>query len=165
MANAATSRGDHRAGADDGPLPDGHPGKENGIDADVGPRVNAHRLDSRSVWITGTSIGRPVCSEPSIARARPHADVLLDDQVARVEVGLRSDPDVVAERHGRRSGPAGTACSPMKTPSPISKVSGCRAEPAAAESHAVADAACERAADDAPHHRIEVASRHGGTRP
>ena len=95
-------------------------------------------------------ISRSVCDDRHVRRhagvlraehlgARPPADVLLDHQIARVEVALRADPDVVADhaaaveaalddrlladeprrRRSRTSPDAGRATPrPIRTPSP-----------------------------------------------
>ena len=54
-------------------------------------------LISRSVCTMGTSAGTPVCAEPSTFAPGPQPDVVLEDEVARVHVGLRTDPDVIAD--------------------------------------------------------------------
>src|SRR5262245_5700927 len=88
---------DHRAGADDAAAADGDAGEDDGVHADVGPGFDAHGFD--------LEIGlhdRHVDGEAGVGRAehlrtRPPADVVLEDQIAGVEVRLRSDPDVVAD--------------------------------------------------------------------
>ena len=99
-ANGSTSAIDDRAGADDGALADGDARQDGGVGADVGPGADADRLDLEIGRTIGTSTGKPVWAEPEHLRARAPADVVLDDEVARVEVGLRPDPDVVADDAG-----------------------------------------------------------------
>src|SRR5204863_4575299 len=88
---------DDRACADNRALANMDAGKQHGVDADVGPRADARRLD----FEIGLN-DRDVVRQARVLRsqrtgARPPADVLLDDQVARIEVALRADPRVGAD--------------------------------------------------------------------
>ena len=42
----------------------------------------------------------PVWVEPSTLAPGPQPTIVLEDQIARVEIGLRADPDVVADDAG-----------------------------------------------------------------
>ncbi len=97
MVNGSTSSVNDGARADDGALADGHAGQHDGVDANVRPCADAHRPD-RQVGLND----RYVCRHAGVRRAQDlragsPADGLLDDQVAGVEIALRTDPDVIAD--------------------------------------------------------------------
>ena len=99
-ANGGDVGGHDRAGADDRALADRDAREDGRIGADVGPRADAHRLDLE-VGLHDRHVDRHAgVGRAEHLRARAPADVVLEHQVARVEVGLRADPHVVAD-HAR----------------------------------------------------------------
>ncbi len=57
-------------------------------------------LISRSVVTIGMSTGMPRMRRSEHLGAGPPADEILEHEIARVEIGLRADPDVVADDAG-----------------------------------------------------------------
>ena len=103
----------------------------------------------------GTSDGTPVCVEPSTFAPGPPADALFDHEVARVEVGLRADPDAIPDPAGAIHAPLNHSLFTEKHAAPDLERFGMAEDDAAADRHAVADGSCERAQHDAPHQRVE----------
>jgi hypothetical protein len=88
---------DHRTRADDRALANGDTGKDDGIDADVSRSPDAYRFD-REVGLDDRYIDRHarVFRTEHLGSGSP-ANVILDDEIARVEVTLRTDPGMVAD--------------------------------------------------------------------
>src|SRR5688500_2968008 len=89
--------GQHGARADDRALANGHAGKHDRVDADIGPGTDPHRAN-RQVSLNNRYVGR----HAGVRRAedlRPGApaDGFFDHQIAGVEIALRPDPHVIAD--------------------------------------------------------------------
>src|SRR5262249_13143513 len=80
-----------RTRAHDGALADRHTGHDDRVDADVGPRADARRPDFE-VRLNDRHVVRLAdVLRPKQPGAGTPTDILLDDDVARVEVALRPD--------------------------------------------------------------------------
>jgi hypothetical protein len=89
--------GDHGAGADDRALPHRHAGQQHRVDADVGPRAHAHRLDAQ-VGLDDRHVRRhPRVLRAEHAGTRPPPHGILEHQIARVEGALRPQPAAIAD--------------------------------------------------------------------
>ena len=113
IANGGTSCVDDRAGADDGALADRDARQDRRRSMPMSAQAPMRTGSiSRSVSMIGTSTGIAGVRRAEHLGARSPADVLLDDQVAGVEIRLRADPDVVADDAAcRRSAPG---CTPAR---------------------------------------------------
>ena len=98
------------------------------------------RLISRSVWMIGMSCGSPVCCEPSDLRARTPSDVVLQDEVARIQIALRTDPAVIADHATAAHAPLDERV--LADEDAVADLEGLwmRRDRAAADAHAVAKA-------------------------
>jgi len=87
-----------RASSHDRAASDGHSRKEHRIHADICAGKDAHRLDDK---IGGDD--RQACRQTCVLRAEnlhswTEPDIVLKDQVARIEKALRAYPDAIADR-------------------------------------------------------------------
>ena len=90
----------HRSRTDNGSLANRDAGKNGGVGADVGPGADPNRLDFE-VGADDRDIRRQggMGGTKHLGAGSP-ADIVLKHKVARVEIGLRADPDVVANLAG-----------------------------------------------------------------
>src|SRR5256712_7425552 len=135
----------HGARADNGAGAQGDAGEERRVHADVGPAADAHRLDDE-VRLDDRHVDRVAgVLAPQDLRAGAPADVLAENEIAAVEVALRTDP-------GMRADHAASVVAPLEVglvaeEHGVADLEGVRMEHEDAE--ADADAVPERAAEGA----------------
>src|SRR5437660_5452687 len=147
----------HGPRAHDRALAHRHAGQEHGVRADVGPAPHDHRLDAE-VGLDDRDVARgPRVLGAEHLRARAPAHVVLEHEVARVHVRLRSDPHVVAD-------PAGAIEPALDVRLGADEDAGADLErlqvleaDAGPDAHPVAEPPAGGPPDGAPHHRVELA--------
>src|SRR5215472_9056826 len=143
--------------ANDGALTHGHTGQDHRAGADVRSTPHDHRLDAEVGLDDRHVPGRARVLRAEHLRARAPAHVVLEHEVARVEVRLRADPHVVADPAGAvepaldvRLGADEHAAADLERLHVLEAGAG-------ADAQAVADAPAGGPPDDAPHHGVELA--------
>src|SRR5688572_24956552 len=145
----------HRAGADDRALADRHTRQDDGVDTDVGPRADSHRL-YRQVRLDDRHVSRHAgVHGPEHFGSRSPAHVFLDHQVARIEVALRSNPDMIADDAATVEAALQNRLIAKKDTRADLERLRMAAQDTPADLHAVAKAADNRPPGRAAHHGVE----------
>src|SRR2546426_4841799 len=156
--------GPPRTGADDGAPADGDARQHDGVHPDVGPRLDANGFDVE-IRLDDRDVDRHAgVRRAEDLRAGTPADVVPEDQIARVEVGLRPNPDVIADDAGAVE-PALDVClrADEHGVADLGAIEVLEAG-AWADDEAVTDRTGGGAPDGAPHHDVEMPLAEGESR-